>query len=66
MESRLGHLAKPLNPIGVQQFRDGGVNAGVSGALGYPIYGMTPEQKRTKQLEKALKRYNERHSQGQK
>jgi len=41
--SRLGHVAKTFSPIGAQQLAGGGVDAGVAGALGVPIYGRTPE-----------------------
>ena len=51
MESgRLGHLLKSVNPIGVQQFRNSGPEAGVSGMLGVPIYGK-PEDERLNLLE---------------
>ena len=58
VRDRAAHLAKRLNPIGVQQFRDGGAAAGVSGMLGVPILGKTEEQKRTERLQKALEDYH--------
>lgn len=66
MKSHAGHLAGAVSPIGMQQFRDGGAAAGVSGALGVPIYGQTKEERRRKRLEGALKRYQQTHGgQGQ-
>lgn len=56
----LKHAAKGMSPIGMQQIQDGGMEAGISGALGMPIYGKSEEQIRRERLEKALKAYQER------
>lgn len=41
MHSRLGHLAKNLEPIAVQQGKEGDFGSGIAGFLGAPIYGKT-------------------------
>ncbi|MGH7748333.1 MAG: hypothetical protein ACREQ5_26795, partial [Candidatus Dormibacteria bacterium] len=57
LPGRLSHAFKPAVPIGIQQFQQGGAQAGIAGSLGVPIYGMTAEQRRNKRMEDALARF---------
>lgn len=45
-ESRLAHAAQGISPIAGKQMMEGGMGAGASSALGFPVYGQTSEQKK--------------------
>jgi hypothetical protein len=55
-EGRVQHVLKSLSPIGVQQFRDSGIAAGLSGMLGIPIYGKTEEERAHDKAQRAIDR----------
>jgi hypothetical protein len=54
--SRLGHAARGLEPIAVQQGFGGGADAGMAGFFGLPVYGRTREQKLQDAAERRRKR----------
>lgn len=60
MKSRLGHLAKNVAPIAVQQGSEGSGASVVSGFAGVPIYGKTAEEKRAAK-EEARRERNRQH-----
>jgi hypothetical protein len=59
-EGRISHVLKGISPIGVQQFRDSGPAAGISGMLGVPIYGKRTEDIEAEKADNASKRYDKR------
>ena len=60
-EGRLAHALKSASPIGFQQF-DQGVEPGVAGILGAPIYGERPEDRAVRLRQQRIQRILERRA----
>lgn len=56
---RLEHLGRNFVPIAGNQFNEGGVETGVAGFMGFPIYGKTKEQSRQEAADRRNKRFQD-------